>query len=226
MMMILDLNMKISTWNVERLRHKQHLSDITSACENTDADILILTETDEQIKLSYKNCILSSPLDRPSYRKTERRIAIYTNYEIASVNPTFDSNTSLCADVVTEYGVLTVYGTIIGIYGNRHPSFIENLKKQTADFARLCSEKKHICICGDFNCSFSDNYYFTHEGRNLLLQSFADNNIRLLTETAPECIDHIAVSSDFLNSANIEIEEWNNDKRLSDHKGISATMHL
>ena len=31
--------------------------------------------------------------------------------------------------------------------------------------------EKHLFF-GDFNCSFSDNYYFTNEGRNLFNENF------------------------------------------------------
>ena len=40
--------MKIATWNVERLKHKRSLNEIISVCEQIQADILVLTETDER----------------------------------------------------------------------------------------------------------------------------------------------------------------------------------
>ena len=45
-----------------------------------------------------------------------------------------------------------------------------------------------------------------------------------MTATQSECIDHIAVSRDFVDDSNIVIEEWNTDKVLSDHKGISVSF--
>lgn len=45
--------MKIATWNIERLRHQKKLEEITSVCERVGADILILTETDTRVQLSY-----------------------------------------------------------------------------------------------------------------------------------------------------------------------------
>lgn len=44
--------MRIATWNVERLKHRRTLCDILLACEQARADILILTETDEQVRPS------------------------------------------------------------------------------------------------------------------------------------------------------------------------------
>lgn len=47
--------MRIATWNVERLKHKRELEKIKNICDELNADIFVLTETDEQIKLDYKN---------------------------------------------------------------------------------------------------------------------------------------------------------------------------
>ena len=46
----------------------------------------------------------------------------------------------------------------------------------------------------------------------------------LLTERQTECIDHIAVSSSMVTTKRPVLEEWNVDKRLSDHKGIVVTF--
>jgi exonuclease III len=52
--------MKIATWNVERLKHKKSLNRIIQMCEEIQADILVLTETDEQVSPSYKYCMQTS----------------------------------------------------------------------------------------------------------------------------------------------------------------------
>ncbi|MBR6012418.1 MAG: hypothetical protein IK062_01375 [Selenomonadaceae bacterium] len=131
---------------------------------------------------------------------------------------TFDKFTAICVELETEFGNLIVYGTIIGIYGNRNKNFPTDLMKQIEDF-KILSEK-NILIVGDFNCSFADNYYFTNFGRNNLLQTFSDLNIELLTKNCSECIDHIAISKNFLPNKKFNFDEWNFDKKLSDHKGI------
>lgn len=78
-----------------------------------------------------------------------------------------------------------------------------------------------VCMIGDFNCTFSDNYYYTKFGRETMLRCFADSRISILTESIAECVDHIAVSDAFLRGRRVTgIKEWNQDKRLSDHKGI------
>lgn len=222
--------MKIATWNVERLKHRSSLTEIITSCEQTSADILILTESDEAIKPNYRFCY-HTPTPPPlqiqgydiplTYAPSEHRISVYTNYRVVCQHDTFDRFTALCLELETEKGNLLVYGTIIGIIGNRSPSFEADLIKQTEDFKRLTSDGHSICIAGDYNCSFADNYYFTKSGRKCILHSFAECGIDLLTAAQPFCIDHIAVSTQFTADSPIWVNEWNADKQLSDHKGIS-----
>jgi len=218
--------MKIATWNIERLRHKARMKDIQLICNQLQADILVLTETDEQICPDYKYSFHSAKLsddERIVYRNTENRVSIYTNYECVRLHETYDPKTALCVELITEHGNLVVYGTIIGIEGNRRKSFQQDLSRQIEDFEQL-SVNHSLCICGDFNCSFCDNYYFTERGRDALNQFFARRKITLLTRECEECVDHIAVSEDVIGKAQKQIYEWNLDKRLSDHKGISVTI--
>lgn len=221
--------MKIATWNVERLKHKKSIDEINNVCKSTGADILILTENDDRIQPEYKYCRHTpTPLpyeiegyDKPvTYLPSEHRVSIYTNYKIICQHPTFDKYTALCLELETEKGNLLVYGTIMGILGNRHPSYESDLIKQTEDFQKLTEEGHNLCICGDYNCSFSDNYYFTKTGRKLIEDTFSDCNIKLITEECPSCIDHIALSKKFLGNYPLQIKEWNTKKILSDHKGI------
>lgn len=46
--------MNIATWNVERLKHKRSLVQFILTCNEIEADILILTEADSQIKPDYE----------------------------------------------------------------------------------------------------------------------------------------------------------------------------
>lgn len=213
-------------WNVERLKHKRELEKIKNICNNLNADIFMLTETDEQINLNYKNIFQTPKLSeiQPNfYKATENRVTIFTNYNPVKVYSTYDKFTSICVELETENGNLLVYGTIIGIYGNRNKFFKPDLLKQVEDY-KILSENKNICICGDFNCSFADNYYFTNFARDTLLETFAENKIELLTKNVAECIDHIAISKNFLSNYKFNIEEWNFEKNLSDHKGIFADL--
>lgn len=215
--------MTIATWNVERLKHYQDLGDILLACNRAQADILALTETDDRVRPDYPYCFHTLPpaeLQPERYKPTEKRVSVFTRYPCIRQHTTYDPYTSICVELETEQGSLLVYGTIIGIYGNRHPTFQEDLLRQCEDFMRLSEGQNNLCICGDWNCSFGDNYYFTRFGRDCLLQTLSKSRIRLLTALQAQCIDHIAISERFFDGTEIHIEEWNHEKRLSDHKGI------
>ena len=219
--------MKIATWNIERLKTKKNLDEIISILNNLEADILVLTETDNRVVLdNYKYVFSTQSLHgaKPEYyAPTENRIAIYTNFELVEEIDTYDNYTSKCVILKTDHGNLIVYGTIIGIYGKNRP-FKENLIYQISDIYKI-SKMGNLCMIGDYNTSFADNYYFTQVGRDLLNCTFRNKNIKLLTENVEQCIDHIAISERFLKNFDIgKIVEWNKEKTLSDHKGIFVNL--
>ena len=219
--------MRIATWNVERLRHKASLGKMQSICKDFMADILVLTETDMRLQPDYR-CAYHTPLlyeQQPDYYSTtENRVSIFTNYPCLASHTTYDARTALCVELKTERGPLLVYGTIIGIFGNRHPNLKQDLVEQIKDFKRLAASGKPLCIIGDYNLSFADNWYYTTFGRETLLEFFRENHLKLLTAPRLECIDHIAISESLLSDGNIQIQEWNEDKSLSDHKGIIVSL--
>lgn len=159
-------------------------------------------------------------VERLKHKKEIDRISIYTNYKFVCEHTTFDRNKALCVELETDQGDLIVYGTIIGIYGNRHPDFRRDLLMQVEDWKHLSANGTNICVCGDFNCSFGDNYYYTQFARETITSVFSESHIELLTKDRSQCIDHIAVSKRFVAGLEVRLWEWNLDKCLSDHKGI------
>ena len=226
--------MRIATWNVERLKHKNKLDLIHKACDKEKADILVLTETDERVAPEYPFCYRTASLKGVEipvtyrgkmgivhYTDTENRVSIFTRYQCVEEYQTFDRHTALCVELATEFGNLLVYGTIMGVLGHDKASFQSDLEKQMEDIRCLTAEGRNICVIGDYNLSFFDSYYFTVLGRQTVLNCFEVSGISILTAERPQCIDHIAVSDSFMEGHRIsDISEWNCDKALSDHKGI------
>ena len=169
--------MRIATWNVERLEHKKNLDRMLAECKRVAADILVLTETDERIQPEYKyrhSTPLLKGITTPAhYADTENRVSIFTDYECVGRYETYDEKTAICVGLATEKGNLLVYGTIIGISGNRRKDYGEDLVKQLEDIRRLSSEGHRICMVGDYNCTFSDNYYYTTIGRESIPRATA-----------------------------------------------------
>ena len=201
--------MKIATWNVERLRHKKALDVMLHTINEVNADILVLTETDRRLYPKYRFCYETPrmAISRSDlYAPTENRVSIYTSYPCVHRHLTCDENTAICVELETEKGNLIVYGTIIGIYGNRHHTFLPDLMRQMDDLCRLSKLGTPICFCGDFNCSFADHYYFTAAGRTAILNGLKTCNISLATKDQQECIDHIALTERFIGESDIKIE--------------------
>jgi len=217
--------MKIATWNVQRphATSKTRNQKIINALQRVDADIVILTENHSLINLGpeYTVCSTTS-LDHwpePTYKPGENRTTIFTKYPVLKQLATYDAFTAVCAVIQTPLRELTVYGTIIGIHGNRRASFNVDLEQQVADWKTLATTR-HLCLAGDFNISFADNYYFTHHGRNIINKVLEELHLENLTAHIPQNIDHIAISQSFVKSAQCKVTVWNEDKSLSDHIGV------
>ncbi|MEC5157243.1 endonuclease/exonuclease/phosphatase family protein [Chryseobacterium sp. MP_3.2] len=219
--------MKIGNWNIERLKKIKEKDAILNEINLRNFDILVLTEYDERIKPKGFNYQISTEslmnVNTDNYKKTERRTTIFSKYPILNQLETFDKYTACCAELKTEYGDLVVYGTIFGIYGNRNENFKLDLKRQILDFKKITREK-NICIVGDYNQTFSDNYYYTKFGRETINENFKALQIKNLTAELSENIDHISISENFIGETELKIETWNMDKKLSDHIGVSITI--
>lgn len=220
--------MKIATWNIERPTHNSKKNAaITAYLHELDADILILTETNEAIQpdCNYQ-CYYTSAPTESFYKAGERRTSIYTKYELAGEFDTFRSDTSICKTLRTPFGDLHVYGTVIGINGNRRHNFTTDLDEQVKDFERIAATG-NFCLAGDLNMSFCDNYYFTDTGRKTMVDCFNKLNLVNLTGAVAENIDHIVLSKTFITGKKIEVQTWNEERKkgkLSDHMGVCVTI--
>ena len=218
--------MKIATWNIDRLKSKKNVIPIVECIQKIDADILILTEYNSILELpfyEYKSTTEQLPEIPYHYKETERRVAIFSKFPIKKSFKTYDSQTSCCVELETNFGNLIVYGTVVGIIGNTDPDFKTDLIKQTEDISTI-SKFGNFCYAGDLNISFSDNYYFTKFGRETFLDCFIRNQLTNLTGNLSENIDHIILTESFVTQFKSDISEWNIGKKLSDHKGICIEL--
>lgn len=171
--------MRIATWNVERLKRRGDIEQIKQCCIDVKADILVLTETDSRLELDFPNRY-STPSAKEvmpdMYAQTENRVSIFSNFPIVRTIETYDKYTAGCVELETNRGKLIVYGTIMGIFGNREKSYKMDIRKQIEDI-KMISAQGNICVAGDYNCSFSDNYYFTKEGRESITEAFSEAGV-------------------------------------------------
>ena len=213
--------MRIATWNLERLIKKKN-QQILEKLNEINADILVLTETSSKIQLENYNFVSTEPLpnffDNIKYDNGENRVSIFTKYKILTQYRTFDNYTTVCADIETPNGRLTVYGSIIGVFGNRQPRFDNDLNGHLTDFERIISSNM-VCIAGDLNVIFSGRPWPSRRAKDTLLNAFDKYNLTNTTSEIDANVDHIILSNEFLRDKNIHIETWNIDKTLSDHVG-------
>ena len=219
--------MKIITWNVERLQKNKN-EEIKAKLLEFDAEIIILTETSSILNLgNIYNSISTEPLtenyDGVNYKKDENRVSIWTKYSLTNRYKTFDSFTSICSEIVTEYGLLRVYGTIIGIFGGIGKRFETDLTLQIKDFKDFDINNAN-CIIGDLNVYFSGYAYPNRNARTTLNDTFKNLKMENLTCNIKDNVDHIIISKSFIENRKLKIETWNLDKKLSDHIGICLTI--
>ncbi|MCB9205491.1 MAG: endonuclease/exonuclease/phosphatase family protein [Flavobacteriales bacterium] len=222
--------MKIINWNVGR-PNATKAARILERLNSLDGDIVVLTETD--VAISPQGCVnvvstdhlpfdLDGDLEVP-YRPGERRAMIWTKYSVIKTYQTRDEHTSVCAEIETPFGNLTVYATIIGVFNGLRPRFKLDLQRQMLDFEAIFPERQ-VAIIGDLNTTFSGRIYPSHVARETLDNAFKKFDLENVTSSIPGAVDHIAISSEFIRGKRIEIETWNEDRKLSDHIGFSATI--
>jgi endonuclease/exonuclease/phosphatase family metal-dependent hydrolase len=211
--------MKIATWNIERLKKKSNLNAIKDEISKINADILVLTEHHKLLQLpEYKFFV-----ETDEFSADEIKVGIYSKYPIKRTIETYDKFISCCAEFETPYGNLIIYGTVVGVLGNRNKNYLEDVRKQTEDIQKI-SKEGNFCYLGDLNMSFSDNYYYTKIGRKLFTDYFLQNSLNNLTESIIENIDHIIINQEFIKNCHVTFYEWNTHKILSDHKGICVEI--
>ncbi len=220
--------MKIATWNLERLdKRKNQL--ILDKLVNINADILVLTETNSIIQLDNYTCIstdlLPTDFENIKYNVGENRVSILTKYKATTRHITFDNYTAVCTDLETPFGVLTVYGAIIGVFANRQPRFNNDLYGQLADFEKIFPGRQ-VCFAGDLNVTFSGRPWPSNKARQTLVNAFKTYGLTNTTANIVNTVDHIVLSTDFLAHKHLAIETWNADKKLSDHVGHLLSLTL
>lgn len=218
--------MRIATWNLQRLEKRKNQL-ILDKLIDIDADILVLTETNAIIQLDNYTCIstdiLPNDFDNIKYRAGENRVSILTKYKPTTQYQTFDSFTTVCTDIETPFGSLAVYGSIIGVFGNRQPRFDNDLNAQLADFKKLFPSRQ-VCLAGDLNVTFSGQPWPSNKARQTLMEAFNALGLTNTTSNIADTVDHIVLSIDFIKDKQLIIETWNEDKKLSDHVGHVLTL--
>jgi hypothetical protein len=225
----MDKPLTIATWNVRRpTKRAYRVPALNAELAKLTPDIVVLTETNECISPGTGYHVHhSEPLDKELagnyYKEGERRVSIWSVYPFIETLKVKDSLTTACAVLQTPFGKLAVFGSIIGIHGIRD-GFDTDLKNQMEDLTRFAAEGYSICYAGDFNLSFCDSYYTKKSARTQLNVLFSLLKMKNLTADIPQNIDHIVISESFFSDVARPHTCWNEDKKLSDHKGVMVSI--
>ena len=213
--------MKILSINLERpkINQTEKLNSIKELIFSENPDIIFLTETNLILEFGAESFSIHSKelpsfYDNQNYKEKENRVSIFSKYPIVEAIETYDEYTAVCGKINTEFGELTLYGSIIGSFGGKDIHFENDLKNQKNEIEKL---KENLCYSGDFNISFSGFKYPSNKIVNETKEFFEQQNLKILTEENPDCAIHIVMNQNFLNNKKVRNKLIKIDRKISDH---------
>lgn len=256
-------SLRIATWNVGRPGPSgvERNAAIIAKLREIDADIWILTETNTCISPGTVYNAWASPVDQPFRRPGERATMIWSRLPMRRALPTFagmisradaanpiypsyavlgeDESPAVCVEVITPFGPLLVYGTIITWFGDKGPQERSGHEEEqrrslplySSDWHRLAAEGP-LCVAGDFNARITESTKGpraeTNVTRDLLKTALARNNLVATTNSLDYCIDHICLRRDWAERASPP-QQWQahygaDSRPVSDHQGVSVDI--
>lgn len=216
--------MKIVSWNIERPKKNQisKIKFIEDLIAVENPDFLILTETNRCLNFGEQYFELHSETlptfhENQNYFEGENRVSIYSKFPFKNKIKTYDSFTSICGLIETNFGELTVYGSIIGSFGGKGFHFENDLEKQKIELENLDG---NICFSGDLNISFSGWKYPSAKVIDETKKFFELQNFEILTENNENSAIHSIISKDFLKEKKTMTKVIEIDRKISDHNMI------
>jgi exonuclease III len=220
--------MRILSWNIERPRIDKKLDKnlfITELIKEINPNIIFLTETNSVIDFSLDYFSLQTQvlpksfahISKPhEYFSGENRVTIFSKYKFINKLDTYDAYTSVCGEVVTPFGNLILYGSIIGSFGGKDQYFQEDLTKQKEEIRKL-SQQGNICYSGDFNISFSGYSYPSLAARSEMHDFFKEIHLVNTTGQNENCVIHIVLSENFVKGLEVKSQMQQIERSISDH---------
>lgn len=239
--------MKIVSWNIERPKINKGSDKnifIIELIKNINPEIVFLTETNSSIDFSsdyhkLQTVPLPEEYDHCFYHDGENRVTIFSRYKFMDRRfNTYDPYTCVCGEVVTPFGNLVLYGSIIGSHGivgaRNMEYFNRDFVEQQKEIKELIKEK-NICYSGDLNMSFSSDWYQNGYPKGKVREMndfFEETHLVNTTKQNKDCVIHIVLSENFVKGLEIKPEMMpvkeamvNNMKRhISDHNLVMVDL--
>lgn len=243
------------------IKRSERTSLILECLNKLDSDILILTETSTLIELENYNSVQTDEFDSyPGEQwsailtkwKIEKRIDTFDMQRTVAALIDTPFGKLLIYATIIPYHMAGVKGGRYGELGYKvWQMHEEDIVKQSADWKRIKSEYPDypLLVIGDYNQTRDGKPkgYGTDNVRNILSDELTRNNLTCVTEIDFEAtgqltidpkknkvrrnVDHIAVSSDWINKFDrYEIGAWDHFTLdglfLSDHNGVCLDFEL
>ena len=234
--------MKVVNWNVQwATRRSGRSPEILRRIERHDPDIVCLTETDADFGLGYGYTVNALPDYGMGVRGKRRKVVLWSRNPwrpaVGLGRATLVPGRFAAGITDTPIGPLTVLGICIPWAGSRtsrfggkqrqwqdHEEYLDGLKRLLAPVHR-----SRVVLVGDFNQRLGGRSNVPLRLREKLRQALPS----AMTVTTADAefagrrtIDHIVVSNDLKAGAIDIIDNWDGERRLSDHFGVVADLSM
>jgi endonuclease/exonuclease/phosphatase family metal-dependent hydrolase len=190
--------MRIATWNLDHASNSSRPIDaqIAQITKLVKADILVLTETCDQVDLHAYGYKCVSPHRKNKYGKYWS--TIWSKLPITHQIDCYDNETAVCAQITTPSGDLIIYGTIITWQNDpgsdpskKSPPWAEHEKSiidHGADWRAIQDKDQYrgipFIVMGDFNQTRdgASRGYRSPNGIQLLNSQLDRNQLQCITE--------------------------------------------
>ncbi|MGI8677450.1 MAG: endonuclease/exonuclease/phosphatase family protein [Jatrophihabitans sp.] len=245
------MKLRVGTWNVQYGWGAEKNARRLELLRRLDADIWVLTETNDALDLSSTHRAVSTQRRFP-VEPGSRWVTIWSRLALAGSEITEDSDRTVAARFTTLGGTeVLVYGTVLPWMHDKGPdpsapaqgwSELHRVTPiQGAEWLRLRTTYAEavMVVAGDLNQNLGGNHYYgTQQSRTLLRAALAAASLECLTTTerfAPGELDHppidcVCVGAPHGRRLHSVVTGWNNTTadghRLSDHSGVLAEFDL
>ena len=240
-------SMRIATWNLERPRSggTKKNTAIESRMATINADVWILTETNEVISVDGFTAVPSPPVSG-YHAAGENFTTVVSRWPVQRRLPTSEPSLSVCVEVMAPTGPWIVYGTIIpyanyrGVDGTskRWVEHRKSIEARRLDWVRLRAEHPDhsFVVAGDFNQSRDGSgWYEDPESVMALTGALSESSLACVTQgdlssefkLGRSTIDHICLGGGLVRKR-VHVGAWpgttESGVRISDHNGVYVNV--
>ena len=234
--------MRVVNWNVQWATPGSARSpEILRRIQSHNPDIVCLTETDADFGLGHGHTVGALPDYGMGVRGKRRKVILWSRNPwhpaIGLGRATLVPGRFVAGITDTPLGPVTVLGICIPWAGSRttrfggkrrqwqdHDEYLDGLKRLLAPV-----HPSLALLIGDFNQRLSGRSNVPLRLRDKLQQALPPAMTVTTADTefsGRRTIDHIVVSNDLIAGAVDIIDNWDGNRRLSDHFGVVADLSV